>query len=119
MQSLDSESIHTPSTMTSLFRGLIAGLIGIVALAIWAVNFEAIFNPNRNDTTIVLFLRILVCEAIPIATLVSIYASVFRGKTLEDLVFSILRTVFWFWKPRTSTMQDELDGFNQPPYPDA
>jgi hypothetical protein len=106
------DNMHEPSrfrgAVFEILRGLLVGIIGVAAIAVWAINFEPVFLGKASDGVFVMILRVVICDAIPLAILCAIYQGISRNDTLAGILRGILSTVFWF-RARPSTDQATID----------
>lgn len=84
----------------SFTRGAFVGLISVAAIAVWAINLEVVLAGNGSEGSVGRIVRLVLCDAIPLATLCAIYRGVGHDRSLEGIVRSILGTVFWFGRRR-------------------
>lgn len=79
----------------SFVRGTLIGVVAVAAIGIWAVNFELVLAGKAAGGPGWL-VRILLCEAVPIATLCTLYRGLGRNQTFEQIVAGIVGTIVWF-----------------------
>lgn len=80
----------------SIFHGAIGGLLGVVAVAVWAVNFDSIMNGDGEGGWPVLVVRILLCEAIPLATLCAFHTGIGANLSTEATLRQLLGRLLYF-----------------------
>lgn len=79
----------------SVARGVIGGMLGVAAVAVWAVNFEAVMTGNVAGGLPGLFARIFLCEAIPLAILCAIHTGIGKNESLEQTISSLVSRIFY------------------------
>lgn len=75
--------------------GAFLAAIGVAAMAVWAVNLEPILSGNFKGGIAGFVLRLLLCEAVPLAALGSIFRGVCENQGTEAILRRVVRTVFW------------------------
>ena len=98
---------------SGLGRGIIAGIICVASIVAWAVNVETMFDPKAVGGWWGMVGRLILCDAIPLATLFSLYQALGQSGTIEDLIRSILLNMLrvFGWRPHQEIDFDEW----QPP----
>ena len=102
MQDLNKASSDEQGFL-SFLRGTFIGLIGITAIGVWAINTEMVLTGRTTGGALEAVIRVILCDAIPLATLLAIFRGITRNKTAEEDVRGIIGSVFWFvpiWNPR-------------------
>lgn len=77
----------------SALRGVFLGLLGVATIAVWAFNLEKVFGKNRPDGLEVI-LRLLVCDAIPLAIMIAIWRCLAHDESMEASTRRILGSIF-------------------------
>lgn len=103
---------HRPESVSAspvqqIVRGFILGLVGVIAIAVWAVNFEPVLRGDTPGGPWGTILRVFLCDAVPLATLLAIYRGISRNHNLEQVVFGIVRTMFWLRPAPTNELHRE------------
>jgi hypothetical protein len=80
----------------SFFRGAFIGIIGVAAIAVWAINLEIVLAGKAPGGLTATLVRVILCDAIPLATLIAIFRGIASDHTAEGFVRSIVNAVFWF-----------------------
>lgn len=80
----------------SILHGAIGGIVGVVAVGVWAVNFDSIMNGDGEGGWPVLIVRILLCEAIPLATLGAFHAGIGSNLSTEATLRQLLGRMLYF-----------------------
>lgn len=94
MQELRHSDESTGRGVLSFIRGAFLGMLGVAAIAAWAVNLDIVLSGNGAGP-FANALRLVICDAIPVATLCAIYRSLGKNSSIEGTVHSILGTIFW------------------------
>lgn len=93
MQPLEDYRPQSPPRPIALvFRGLAAGVLGVVAIAVWAANMEEVFQGRARGGAAGAILRVALCDAVPLATLFAIYRGIGRNDSFEAMLRGILTT---------------------------
>ena len=93
MDKLQLEQRETDTTLWEVGRGLFVGCVIVLAVGVWAISFEPVFLSDEPISPIAFFLRIALCDAVPLATLIALYKGVGRNESAEHISNRILRTV--------------------------
>lgn len=94
-----------------LARGVFAGGIAVAALVVWAVNFEAFLNARENGGMALALIRMVICDAIPIAILFITYRWLSSGRNSEGLMHSIVGAIGLRPTPQLVDALDNDAGF--------
>lgn len=97
MIKLEDESRTPGHAIGGLFRGVFVGAIAVLAIAVWAVNFDAMFSADGKESVLAIAVRAMLCDAIPIATLFAVYRGISQNRSAEGILKGILRAIFWFF----------------------
>lgn len=115
---MDQRTSNGPATssgsgtvVSGILRGALLGVVGAVALAVWAMNMEWIFAGNAGNLGEKV-VRLLLCEAIPLATFIAVYNGIGRERSLREIFCGILASVAWFLGgfllPRRVSLGDDV-----------
>jgi hypothetical protein len=106
-----------PSTgqqLRAFLRGAFIGIIGVVAIAVWAINLDVVLTGNAGEGMSGRLIRLILCDAIPLATLITIYRGIATDRNAESVLRSIVGSLFWFVGRRKAAAEplrfhDEVD----------
>ncbi|MFO0949391.1 MAG: hypothetical protein U1D30_26335 [Planctomycetota bacterium] len=108
MQELKHNEEATGRGVLAFLRGTFLGMLGVAAIAVWAINLDIVFSGNGAGPVANTF-RVILCDAIPFAILCAIYRNMGKHSTVESTVQSILATIFWFPRMTKSPAVSEQD----------
>lgn len=97
MDKLSESSWPHEGALKGLLRGMLFGGIAVAAVMVWAVNLGESLDGNNRDGAFAFVLRFILCDAVPLATLLAVFRSVSSRQTIEGLLQSMLSTVLWFF----------------------
>lgn len=95
MDRLGGSANSVERAVAEIARGAFAGVMGVIAIGVWAVNFEPVFAGNGAGFFSAMT-RVALCDAIPIATLCGLYNGLGKNQTIEEMTRDILRSILWF-----------------------
>jgi hypothetical protein len=90
-----------------LLRGMLAGLLGVAAVAVWAVNVHFLFAPGPPRSLWSIILMVVLCDLVPFVTLVCVFRAISTGQSAEQMVGSIFRGIFRRYSRRRE--REDLD----------
>lgn len=91
--------------LVEMTRGVFVGVLAVAVIAAWALSFEPIFL-DATISPISKLARIMLCDAIPLATLLALYRGIGRNDSTEGIVFGIFRAIFLVRAPEASSTID-------------
>lgn len=94
-----------------VIRGGFAGGIAVMAIAVWAINFEAFVNAKGQMGLALALLRLVICDAIPLAILLITLAWLAKTSSSESLLRTIVDSLFFICRPSTVTELEDDAGF--------
>jgi hypothetical protein len=83
------------AALLAVLKGLFFGALAVTAIIVWAVNVDQVISGN-DDGLVLAWLRMMLCDAIPLATLVALYRSVGNDQPLHRTVVTLFATIFWY-----------------------
>lgn len=83
------------AALAAVLKGLFFGALAVAAIIVWAVNVDLVITGN-DDALAVVWLRMMLCDAIPLATLVALSRSVGTNQPLDRTVAALFSTIFWY-----------------------
>lgn len=82
-----------PHALALVTRGFLAGLLGVAAIYVWAANFEVALGGKENGGPVWIAVRLILCDAIPLATLITIYRAIGNNQSFDQIVRGIVHSV--------------------------
>lgn len=81
---VDLEQPPHPKWLGSIIKGILIGLLGVVAILVWAVNIELALKPGKEAALWGKMLRVILCDLVPFATLIGLYKGLGQNSSMED-----------------------------------
>lgn len=96
MLELQHQDDSGEKAIRSAVHGVIGGLLGVVAIGVWAVNFDSVLHGDSEGGVFVFLGRLLLCEAIPLATLGAFHAGIGANDPTEHTLRRLLGRIVYF-----------------------